>query len=155
MLAEEGRGCIASQSYPRVVPGDERHTVASMSPRLIALAIAMGRTALGAVALLFPRLPARPWIGAPAETDGAAVLARALGARDLALGIGAWRTLAAKDDAAREWVAAGALADAMDATVTLAYWSRLPRKGRTLVLLAAGGASAAAGLAGWLDKRRG
>lgn len=94
------------------------------------------------VALTFPELPARPWVGRPvADTPGGQVLARALGARDLALGIGALAS------GSRGWAAAGAAADALDAAVTLGSFSALPKRGRLLVLGSAGGAAIAGGLA--------
>jgi hypothetical protein len=64
------------------------------------------------------------------------LLARALGARDVALGVGV--LLALRHDApARGWVEAGGLADAGDVLVTLAALKELPRRGRWAVLAAA------------------
>lgn len=104
--------------------------------------IGASRTLLGLVALTVPELPARPWVGrAAAATSGARVLARALGARDLVLGLGA------VGSGSRGWAAAGAAADAMDAAVTLGAFQHLPRRGRVLVLGAAGGSAIAGGLA--------
>src|SRR3954451_21565414 len=57
-----------------------------------ATAVAVARVALGVVALARPSVPARPWVGEPADEIGLQVLGRALGARDLVLGLG---TLAA------------------------------------------------------------
>ena len=114
--------------------------------RLGAAAVAAGRVALGLTALTRPEIPARPWIGPAAADPGARLLARALGARDIALGAGALISLAARDDdgqAARAWVAMGALADALDASITAAAWGGLPRGGRGLVAAAAGGAAVA------------
>ncbi len=107
------------------------------------IAVAAGRVALGAVALLSPAVVARPWVG---EDDGpaTAVLGRALGGRDLALGLGL--LLAANHDRhLRGWAEAAALADAADVVATLLAFDRLPRRGRLAVLTAAGGAAAA----GW------
>lgn len=104
--------------------------------------IGLGRTVLGLVALTLPEIPARPWVGqSVAGTTGGRVLARALGARDLVLGLGAVQT------ASPGWAAAGAGADALDALVTLGSFPELPRRGRFLVLLSAGGAAIAGGLA--------
>lgn len=104
--------------------------------------IGLGRAVLGLVALTLPEIPARPWVGAPvARTAGGRVLARALGARDLVLGLGAVRTGSAG------WGAAGAGADALDAAVTLGSFGDLPRRGRLLVLGSAGGAAIAGALA--------
>jgi hypothetical protein len=83
------------------------------------------------------------------------VFGRALGARDLALGLGALAALqrpAAEPGSASAWVAAGALSDALDVVASLASWRELPRIGRWLVVASAGGA-ALAGAAGALAVR--
>lgn len=130
-----------------------RHTATAAAialSRQAATAVAAGRVALGVVALVRPSVPARPWVGAAAaDLPASQVLGRALGARDLALGLGALVATAGKPPAGRweagpwqagAWFAAGALADALDATVTLAAWRRLPRT-RWLIVAAAGGAA--------------
>jgi hypothetical protein len=65
-------------------------------------------------------------------------LARALGARDAALGLG---TLLAQRHGGpvRGWLEGSALADAGDAIATLIGWSARPRFGRLAVLTAATG----------------
>jgi hypothetical protein len=103
-------------------------------------------------ALAWPAVPARPWVGAAADDVAARVFGRALGARDLALGLGALAALqgpAAEAGSARAWVAAGALSDALDVAASLASWRELPRVTRWLVVASAGGA-ALAGAAGAL-----
>jgi hypothetical protein len=119
--------------------------------RYAATAVAVGRVGLGVTALAWPSVPARPWVGPSADELGAQLLARALGARDLALGLGAlaavWQAPAGRS--AGGWYAAGALSDALDAAVTVAAWPRLPRTTRWLVAASAGGA-ALAGAAGAL-----
>jgi hypothetical protein len=120
--------------------------------RSAATAVAAGRVGLGVAALVWPLVPARPWVGSSADDLGAQVLGRALGARDLALGLGALaatRTAATGPRPAGAWYAAGALSDALDLAVTAAAWPRLPRTTRWLVAAAAGGA-AIAGAAGAL-----
>lgn len=125
-----------------------------MNGHLLVTLIAAGRCALGVLAMLLPSVPARPWVGATAAgSAGGKVLARALGARDLALGIGAWRALRRRRGGATEWVTAGALADVADAVVTLGSWRRLPRGGRALVLMAAAGSAATAALAWLIDEQ--
>ncbi len=116
-------------------------------PRALVVAVAAGRTALGAAALALPRLVARPWVGAPAD-PAPSVLGRALGGRDLALGAGAL-TAAARPPELRRWALAGALADTADVLGTLLRWPHLPTRGRWAVLAAAG-AAAAVGWAGAL-----
>jgi hypothetical protein len=102
-------------------------------------------------------------VGAAADDVAARVFGRALGARDLALGLGALAALqgpAAEAGSARAWVAAGALSDALDVVASLSSWRELPRVTRWLVAASAGGA-ALAGAAGALtlgpaaqDRRR-
>jgi hypothetical protein len=127
--------------------------------RRAATAVAVGRVGLGVAALAWPSVPARPWVGASADELGARVFARALGARDLALGLGALaaaRKAPSAPRAAGAWYAAGALSDALDLAVTAAAWPRLPRATRWLVAAAAGGAAiagAAGALADFLDAR--
>ena len=135
--------------------------------RHAATVVAAGRVALGVAALARPSVPARPWVGASADELGARVFGRALGARDIALGLGALAALrsapagsagtqagsagtrAAIAGSAGAWVAAGALSDALDVAITAAAWPELPRTTRWLVAAAAGGA-AVAGAAGAL-----
>jgi hypothetical protein len=150
-----------------------------------ATAVAAGRVALGLAALARPDVPARPWVGASADGLAAQVFGRALGGRDLALGLGALSALAAQRGrprlgapgtagpgqpgapgtagagqpgapdtagqatAAAQWLAAGALSDALDVAATLAAWPELPSRTRWLVAASAGGA-ALAGAAGAL-----
>ena len=109
-----------------------------------ALAVAAGRVALGLTALAWPAVPARPWVGASADDLAARVFGRALGARDLALGLGALAALArpgAEPGPAASWVAAGAVSDALDVAASLASWDDLPRLTRWLVAASAGGAA--------------
>lgn len=133
-----------------------------------AVAVAAGRAGIGITALACPGLLARPWVGA--ATDGAPVrvLSRALAGRDLALGLGAlaalWRCPSAVPSvpaagpagsagAARAWVGAGALSDAIDVVSTAACWGELPARSRyvvaaSAVIAAATGAAAALSPAG-------
>jgi hypothetical protein len=87
---------------------------------------------------------ARPWVGASADDVGTRVFGRALGARDLALGLGA---LAAAGQAtgsprsAGAWYAAGSLSDALDLAITVTAWPRLPKVTRWLIAASACGAA--------------
>jgi hypothetical protein len=111
------------------------------------VAVAAGRVAIGATALAWPAVPARPWVGASADDLAARVFGRALGARDIALGVGALAALrrpaadAGDLGSARAWVAAGALSDTLDVVASLASWRDLPRAGRWLVTVSAAGAA--------------
>ncbi|HEY3748907.1 MAG TPA: hypothetical protein VGL80_06895 [Pseudonocardiaceae bacterium] len=116
--------------------------------RAAVAAVAAGRLALGVVAVARPELPARAWLG---NTLGSGVaprlLGHALGGRDIALAAGALTALlAGNQQDVRRWVAAGALADTVDAAATLVLWRALPRNNRLAVLIAAGGAAAVGAL---------
>jgi hypothetical protein len=120
--------------------------------RRAAWAVAAGRVALGVTALAWPSVPASPWVGGDSDELATRVLGRALGARDIALGLGALAALrrqAAEPGPARAWVAAGALSDALDVAASLASWGELPKAGRWPVVVSAG-AAAVAGAAGAL-----
>ena len=120
-----------------------------------ATAVAAGRVLLGLTALAWPSVPARPWVGAAADDLAARVFGRALGARDIALGLGALMALqrpATEPGSASAWVAAGALSDALDVAASLSSWRELPRRSRWLVAVSAGGA-ALTGAAGALAVR--
>jgi hypothetical protein len=122
-----------------------------------ARAVAAARVVIGLTALAWPSAPARPWVGTAADDLAARVFGRALGARDLALGLGALRALQrprGESGSASEWVAAGALSDALDVVASLSSWRELPRKGRWLVIASASSA-ALTGAAGALAVRPG
>lgn len=113
-----------------------------MLGRPLGLAIAAIRVVLGVVAYATPDRVARPWVGAASEPHQVAVLGRALGGRDVALGLGA---LGARQDPAAlsRWVRLGVLSDAGDTLATLISFRRLPAKGRWLVLASSAGAALA------------
>jgi hypothetical protein len=123
-----------------------------MQPRDIALAIARGRVAFGVAFLLAPGFTGRRWIGADADRRAVKLLIRALGARDLALGLG---VIIALDRAApvRGWLEGGALADTADLLATLLAGDAIPEGARRATLvLAGGGAALSAALARALDE---
>ena len=102
------------------------------------------RVGLGAAAFVAPVIPGRPWVGPEeAARPGARLFARALGGRDLALGLGA--VLAARHDGPlRGWVEGGGTADAGDLVATLIGWRSLPKVSRWGILAVTAGAVAAA-----------
>jgi hypothetical protein len=118
-----------------------------MSIRSLATTLALNRAAFGAAYLVAPATAGHGWIGRVADRPGAQVMIRGLGARDLALGVGALWALAAGNRAPRPWFAAHAVADGTDLVATLAA-----RRGLRLrnLLFASGmaGASAAIAIAG-------
>jgi hypothetical protein len=105
-----------------------------MDPAIIARGVAAGRVGFGLVLTAAPLRLTRTWLGADAERTGAQILARSLGARDLALGLGA---LAADRDQVERWLLGGMIADASDLVATAGAPS-LPHRGRVLGSLAAG-----------------
>jgi hypothetical protein len=109
----------------------------------MAVAQARGRIAFGVAFLVAPAFASRGWVGDVANRTGSKVLARGLGARDLALGLG---IVIALDRGApvRGWLEASALADAGDFLATLRGRRDLPRFGRAGVLALAGGSAAVA-----------
>jgi hypothetical protein len=108
--------------------------------RSVATALAALRVGVGAGLLLTPRLAQRVWLG-PGRT--APRLARVLGARDVALGSAALRSLAAGGPTTT-WIRAGAAADALDAAGHALAGGRL-RPGRRALWSAFAGAMAALG----------
>jgi hypothetical protein len=115
---------------------------------------AINRVAMGTALLVAPGIVGTIWAGPQARDDRAKVLARALGARDLTLGLAA---LVALREGDRTWAkrsfAAQAWADAVDFIAITAAADRLPRLS---VLgggfMAASSAAVAAGYARRLDR---
>jgi hypothetical protein len=120
--------------------------------RILGLLISVGRLLFGVAFISKPQVMEQLWIGRQARLPGAQLLARAVGSRDLALGLGGMQALARADgSAARPWLAAGAVCDAVDFGATLAAGAGIPRDARNGVLAVAGAgavlsAVAAAGL---------
>ena len=104
-------------------------------------ALAASRIALGAAALVSPRLAATPWVGWSSTHPAGEVLGRAAGARDIALGAGALLGARQGPQAERTWLGLAAFCDVADAVTTVATWRRLPSPGRLLVSAAAVGAA--------------
>jgi hypothetical protein len=122
-----------------------------MDYRQLVRSLAVGRVAVGLALVLVPSLAARGWAGDEASRPATKVFLRALGIRDLALGIGTLRALERGEDPV-PWARYGAAADGVDAAATLVGYRALAPRGRFAVLLlaaaaAAGGAVAAEQLA--------
>ncbi|MGH9042739.1 MAG: hypothetical protein ACRDZ3_21200 [Acidimicrobiia bacterium] len=115
--------------------------------RQLAAAVAWARVGLGLTAMVTPAVPLRPWVGREvAWRPRAKLLGRALGARDVALGVGV--ILALRHEApVRGWVEGGGMADAGDLFATLLAFPTLPKFGRWAVLASSAGAVAASRLA--------
>ena len=112
----------------------------------VAKAVGAGRIALGLSYIAAPGLALRAWPGrrSTKDADGALLrlLARSIGGRDVALGVGVLVALS-HDVPARGWVEAGMLADAADALAVLIALPHLPKAKAILMLGAAVGTAAA------------
>jgi hypothetical protein len=118
------------------------------------LALSHGRTriAFGAALVLAPGVAARGWVGDDAQRPAVKVLARALGVRDAALGLG---IAVAIDRGApvRGWLEAAAVSDVVDFAATLLARDAIPDRSRKLIAaVAAGSAVLCAALARALDE---
>jgi hypothetical protein len=119
--------------------------------RSIARLHALGRVAIGAGFVLAPERAAPAWAGSVGARPGARVLAAALGARDLGIGLGALHAFQ-EGRGVRPWLRAGLLADAVDLGATLRHRTRLPATAVAGVVVLAGGSIA---LGAWLDRTLG
>ena len=106
----------------------------------------LGRVAIGASMVVSPEKAGATWVGALSKRPGAQTLTAAVGARDVALGLGALVT-ASDGDAARPWVLGAALGDFVDLVATVRAKEDLPDQAVIGVGILAG-ASALTGL--WL-----
>jgi hypothetical protein len=122
-----------------------------MDPHRLARRHAYGRIAVGGALALAPGVAARVWIGRTAATPGGRVMTTAMGARDVAIGLGELRALSSRrPGAVTPWLTAAAIADAADLAATLRARDDLPRLGVAGVTAMATGAIA---LAAWLHRR--
>ena len=96
-----------------------------MDDATLALSLARARIAFGATALVAPRLVARVMGAGHTPRGTAPLLARMLGGRDIALGLG---TVIALDRGkpVRGWLEGSALADAVDSLAALLARTELP-----------------------------
>lgn len=120
------------------------------SPRDLARIQALGRVAAGTALLVAPRLVTAVWVGSrTARRPGTSVVAAALGARDLAVGVGQARALA-QGHGATPWIMAGGVADVVDLVATVRARRDLPAFGVASVVAMAGSSTA---LGVWLRGR--
>jgi hypothetical protein len=106
--------------------------------RILGVLISLARFVFGVAFIAKPALMERAWIGKQARVPGALLLARAVGARDLVLGLGGLQAVTREDGSARPWLAAGGICDAVDFGATWAAGRRIPRQARNGVLAIAG-----------------
>ena len=109
-----------------------------MDARSLARLHALGRVAVGTGLTLAPRRAGAAWLGRDARRPATQVATRALGARDLAIGLGT-AYAAGQGYGARPWLLAGILADAADLVGTLRARHELPALAVPGVALVAGG----------------
>lgn len=87
-----------------------------------------------------PKAVTAGWIGKDSSREPVTVVARALGVRDSVLGLGVLRTLN-DSEAAKPWIAACLVADAVDLAATTAARDQLPKRGAAAVCAVAGGSA--------------
>jgi hypothetical protein len=100
-----------------------------MDAHSLARQLAVGRVVIGGALAVAPALAARGWIGDVSGTPGAQALARGFGVRDVAIGAGALAALQGEGNV-RDWMLAGAAADAADLAATVLARRDLPWLGR-------------------------
>ena len=123
-----------------------------MEPRELALWHARGRQFVGASFVLAPGLAGSAWIASDARRRPVKVLARAFGARDLAIGLGIAIALD-RGAPVRGWIEGAALADAIDTVASLLAGSSIPPAIRwPCIALGAGSTAMGAWLAGQFDE---
>jgi hypothetical protein len=105
--------------------------------RILAAFISVARSVFGVAFIAEPKLMERAWIGKQARVPGAQLLARAVGARDLVLGLGGLQALVRADGSARPWLGGAAVCDAVDFGATWAAGRTIPRQARRGVLVVA------------------
>lgn len=115
----------------------------------VALALGVVRVGVGAALVVAPRWAGRIWVGPGADGPGALVFARAVGARDVALGV---RIIsgALGGKSVRRWVEAGFISDGADVVATMIAGRHLTPVRRAAMPLIA----AVVGAAGVASTRR-
>ena len=119
-----------------------------MSPRTAMQLLNGGRVVIGAALTVLPVTAGEGWIGAAARTGGGQVALRALGVRDLVLGLGAVHAARSRDArSAATWSLALAACDTVDFVATGAARAELPNRGVPVMAIAFGAAAAGVALA--------
>ena len=106
----------------------------------LARMLSTGRIAIGIALIVAPGRIATAWTGEPNPSPGMKHVARSMGARDVALGLG---TLVALDrsKSVSRWLEAQAFSDAADCLGTLIAFKHMPRFKRWGYLILEGGAA--------------
>jgi hypothetical protein len=121
-----------------------------MTMRDLAAAASLGRIAFGAAFVAAPGFMGSRWIGKPGGDQRVGILLRAVGARDIVLGLCTAQAISRDRDAAG-WLLASAASDSLDLVATLAARDKLPGRNAEITLGLAGAFAAlfaAAALAG-------
>lgn len=139
-----GGGALARDPAP---PCSGLDSLRCMDARSIARLQSLGRLALGAGLMLAPGVVAGGWVGGVADKRAGQALAVAVGARDVALALGALRALRTGHGAG-PWVRAGMLADAADLVATVRARDGVPALAVPAVAALAGGSLV---LGAWLQ----
>ncbi|MDQ3767369.1 MAG: hypothetical protein M3346_08500 [Actinomycetota bacterium] len=114
-----------------------------MEDRDLATLLGWTRVGVGVAFVLAPAKTSKLWMGRNVDSVYTRMAGRALGARDLALGMGLL-TAIRRGSPARGWLEAGVLADSVDTFNDTVGLRRLP-KVRSLLFIAAGAGSVVAG----------
>ena len=112
-----------------------------MDHRQLVRSLAAGRVAIGTALVFAPGVVGERWIGEPARNPAVKVFSRALGVRDVALGLGTLWALE-RGEPVRTWVQLGVLADTVDAVASLLAVPAIGARRALPVLAIAGGAAA-------------
>ena len=112
-----------------------------MDHRQVVRILSTLRVVIGAVLVVAPGVAGRRWIGEPADDARVKVAIRGLGARDVALGLGALRALD-RGEPARGWVQLAAIGDTTDAVSGVLGARRLGLVRSLATVVSAGGAAA-------------
>jgi len=114
-----------------------------MNARIAAnVGFGLSRVAFGIVAATVPQKIGETWVGEDAFRPSNRTIFRAMGFRDVALGLGA--TEAALRDEAGPWLAVSLLADVGDVAATLLSADVIDRRGVVTTSVLAGSAAVAA-----------
>lgn len=101
--------------------------------------LAAGRAGIGLAMLVAPAGSTAVWLGDDRDREAVRLAVRALGAREVGLGLGALSALGEGRDAeARRWLSAGITADLADALLTAASDRPDARRGPVVTLATAG-----------------
>jgi hypothetical protein len=103
--------------------------------------MSISRIGVGLGLIAAPRVVTGMWLGRPSFHPAAKVLARALGARDVAIGLGVLAAMGA-GRTPRPWLVAGTLADVCDVMATVIERDSLPGAAVPIVVAAGGGGAA-------------